>query len=95
MTKRDRLFGLMTNIDDRWMDRSKQAGRQIASDCYSSRHQKESEFVYPCREMKLLHQFTIAPSKDALKKIWSKFVASRRAYIAPRMLSYRSIDWKI
>lgn len=39
VTKRDRLLWLMSNVDDCWMDCSKQTRCQVTANGYGSRHQ--------------------------------------------------------
>ena len=38
VAERHWLFGLVADVDDRWMDRSEQTGRKIATNCYCSRY---------------------------------------------------------
>ena len=55
MTERDRLFGLVTNVDDRWVDCSEQTSREVATNRDRSQCCEQREFVNPSWEMKLLH----------------------------------------
>ena len=55
VTKRNRLFGLVSNIDDRWMDGREQTGRQVATYGDRCSAQDKRKLVNPSREMKLLH----------------------------------------
>ena len=55
VAKRDRLLGLMPNVNDLWIDRRKQTRRQVTAHNHSRQRGQYRELVNPAREMKLLH----------------------------------------
>lgn len=66
VTKWNRLFRLMTDVNDVRMDGGEQTSRQIPTDGQSDQHDENRKFVYPCRKMKLLH--SIHPQQDLLNE---------------------------
>jgi hypothetical protein len=55
VAERNRLFGLMANINDVRVDCGKQASRQVSTHCCSDQDEQNRKFVNPSRKMKLLH----------------------------------------
>ena len=74
VTERNRLFWLVPNVNDRWMDRRKQTRCQVATDCDSAYGCQQSELVNPSREMKLLHSnHQVRPVRSLVKcRSWMK-----------------------
>ncbi len=64
VTERHRLLRLMSDIDNRRMDRCEQTRRQVTTDRDRRKRREQCKLVNPSREMKLLHSIHHAKCRN-------------------------------